>query len=108
MRILQVNTADLGGGAEAVARQLLDAYRARGHWSRLAVGVKRSDDPDIMRLPRAGEGTRVASLARRLAGDRFAHAVRDPPGLLASLRGSEDVNAPASWRVLDLAGRPRP
>ncbi len=40
MRILQVSTADKAGGAEAVAWQLFQAYRSRGHHSLLAVGLK--------------------------------------------------------------------
>src|SRR5579859_4277744 len=108
MRILQINTADVGGGAEAVARQLLEGYRSRGHWSRLAVGVKHLDDPDIVLLPRAGEGSMVSALARKVGGARLARAVADPPGVLARLRGSEDVNAPQSWRVLERFGSPAP
>lgn len=101
MRILQVNTADVGGGAEAVARQLFEGYRSRGHWSRLAVGVKYTDDPHIVALPRAGEGSLVDRAARHFAvTERVARGVRDPLSVLARLRGSEDVTADASWSML--------
>jgi hypothetical protein len=51
LRILQVNTADLGGGAEKVAWELLQAYRKRGHDSWLAVGRKSTDDPQVVKIP---------------------------------------------------------
>jgi glycosyltransferase involved in cell wall biosynthesis len=51
MRILQVSMADLSGGAEASARNLFQAYRANGHESWLAVGYKRSEDPDVFVIP---------------------------------------------------------
>ena len=52
MRILQVNTSDVGGGAEGSAWNLFQAYRKRGHESWLAVGFKRSSDPDVLEIPR--------------------------------------------------------
>src|SRR6266481_3710141 len=51
MRILQVSMADLSGGAEASARNLFRAYRASGHESWLAVGSKRTEDPDVLVIP---------------------------------------------------------
>ena len=47
IRILQVSTRDHGGGAERVAYDLFERYRALGHRSRLAVGYRRGDDPDV-------------------------------------------------------------
>jgi len=41
MRILHVSTYDQGGGAEAVACQLLDEHRRLGHDSFMVVGEKR-------------------------------------------------------------------
>ena len=55
LKILQVNTADLRGGAETVARNLHLAYRERGHVSWLAVGRAWSDDPNVWRI--GGIGT---------------------------------------------------
>ena len=49
--ILQVNSVDSGGGAANVLRNLFQAYRARGHESWLAVGVKQSDDPNVIVIP---------------------------------------------------------
>ena len=51
MRILQVSPADVvGGGAEKIAWNLFTVYRELGHDSRLAVGHKRSSDPDVHEL----------------------------------------------------------
>src|SRR6516164_2835190 len=48
LRILQVNSSDGGGGAERAAWNLFHTYRARGHKSWLAVGYKRTEDPDVL------------------------------------------------------------
>ena len=52
LSILQVSTADIGGGAEKMAWNLFQCYRARGLGSWLAVGKKRSDDPSVVLIPR--------------------------------------------------------
>src|SRR5260221_404390 len=108
MRILQVNTTDVGGGAEIVARQLFEGYRSRGHWSRLVVGVKHLNDPDVVVLPRASAQSMVRDLASAIGGERLARSLADPLSVLARVRGSEDINAPASWAVLDQFDGPRP
>jgi len=43
--ILQVSTADIGGGTEKIAWDLHQGYLSYGYHSRLAVGRKRSNDP---------------------------------------------------------------
>lgn len=50
MRILQVSTFDLGGGAEKVAWRLHKAFSRFGHKSILAVGRKFSDDPNVVEI----------------------------------------------------------
>jgi glycosyltransferase involved in cell wall biosynthesis len=52
LRILQVNTSDRSGGAQRAAWNLFQTYRARGHKSWLAVGYKRTDDLDVLVLPK--------------------------------------------------------
>src|SRR6266550_3497143 len=47
LSILQVNSVDTQGGAANVVRNLFEAYRARGHESWLAVGLKQSHDPNV-------------------------------------------------------------
>jgi glycosyltransferase involved in cell wall biosynthesis len=51
LRILQVSTSDVRGGAEKVAWDLFAAYRRLGHSSWLAVGEKRRNDPDVLLIP---------------------------------------------------------
>jgi len=53
LRILQVSTVDIAGGAERVAWNLFRGYRERGHDSWLAVGRKRGVDPDVLQIPGA-------------------------------------------------------
>ena len=89
MRILQVSTADLGGGAEAVALSLHRGLRERGHEAVLAVGFKRTQEEGVVEIPGAGS--------------RRSRALRDPGVLLDALRGREDFRFPESQRVLELA-----
>src|SRR6185369_5411676 len=50
LRILQVATSDLSGGAERSAVNLHHAFRARGNDSWLAVGSKTNADPDVFEI----------------------------------------------------------
>jgi glycosyltransferase involved in cell wall biosynthesis len=52
LKILQISTQDLGGGAEKSALFLFNEYRERGYKSWLAVGSKFSNDPDIFEIPK--------------------------------------------------------
>ena len=117
MRILQVSVADVLGGGEKVAWGLFHAYRNRGHASWLAVGAKRTADPDILRItdeqlrgPWQGlclrQRARILRLAPRWRGARpLARLVRfagDPARLLLKLRGLDDFRFPSSRRLLEL------
>jgi glycosyltransferase involved in cell wall biosynthesis len=90
--ILQVNSSDVGGGAEVVALSLHEAYRARGIDARLAVGLAQTGAEGVVQL---GSGR-----ARR------SRALRDPGVLLDFARGREDFRFPASQGVLDLPPAP--
>ena len=75
VRILQISTADRGGGAEAVALSLHRALRARGHEAWLAVGYRRTDEEGVVEIGGAGSRrgralTRSRRAARRGAGSR--------------------------------------
>lgn len=114
LRILQVNSQDLGGGAEQVAWNLFKAYQSLGHTSWLAVGAKQSQDPDVLTIPhrRLGfwawfsrEKPEFHSIKQREAtsGLNFitrvlATAIAIPEQLL----GIEDFNHPGSKRLLSL------
>lgn len=66
LNILQVNTLDLGGGAEQIARDLLQAYQAAGHQSWLAVGQKRSQDNAVIQIPIVADDSLWAQICLKL------------------------------------------
>ena len=66
LRILQVNAADIGGGAERIAWNLFRQYRARGHTSWLVVGNKHRDEPGVMAIPRLPHHSRWRRLCLNL------------------------------------------
>jgi glycosyltransferase involved in cell wall biosynthesis len=63
MHIHLISPFEIGGGAERVAKNLFDAYRALGHTSRLYVGWRQSNDPDVIELTRnPGRETKTSRL----------------------------------------------
>ena len=116
-RILQVSTFDVQGGAEKVAWSLFDAYRKRGHRSWLAVGEKRSDDPDVLLIPNRVQRGRWFTFWRYISS-RINRSIRSRPAaellsLLANgvaepargfdiYRGLEDFRFPGTSRLLAL------
>ena len=107
LRILQVNTADLGGGAERVAWNLHRTYRAQGHQTWLAVGQRYSTDKDVLPFAAQTRGVpRLRAFHRPVFGSvRAVDVVRwlsRPQGFRAWWHGEEDFEFPASWRLLDL------
>ncbi len=87
IKILQLNTKDIGGGAEKVAWNLFQTYREYGHESWLAVGKKYSDDIKVFQI----DPTDGKSFRSRL--DRNINA----------LLGRENFSFPATWRLLNRA-----
>ncbi len=117
MHILQISTADFGGGAEKSARYLFEAYRARGFKSNLAVGYKKSNDPDIIEIPRIsnhhpGEHfflrlyDQLLPLEGRIRGISYfrnwIHAFAGGWPRIETELGFEDFHYPGSWKLLDL------
>jgi glycosyltransferase involved in cell wall biosynthesis len=92
MRILQVSTFDDGGGAEAIARQLLEGFRAAGQQSWLAVGTKLGSEPAV--LPMAG--------ARPARGTFWRRGWWRLTGSTHRSRGHEKFSYPGAWGLLDL------
>ena len=90
--VLQVNSSDVGGGAEVVAHALHCSYRERGIESWLAVGRPRTGDEGVLAI---GEER-----------SRRQRALRDPGVLLDAARGREDFRFPASHHVLELPPKP--
>jgi len=117
MKILQVNTADLGGGAERVAWNLFRAYRIAGQVSWLAVGAKRSSDPDVFAIsngagrnlwPRSGvradtqrQTSKTKSRAVR-AIRRLISTIAAPHRTVDKVLGLEDFRYPGTKRLLQL------
>jgi glycosyltransferase involved in cell wall biosynthesis len=94
LSIAQVNAHAAGGGAERIARQLMRAYRERGHRSWLIVGRGAADGDDVLAFPRTGS----TGLAHLLAG---------PLRILDRHRGLETYRYPATRHMLDvLPGEP--
>lgn len=117
LRILQVSTADIAGGAEKVAWNLFTNYRKRGYAAWLAVGYKRSDDPDVFELPRLRQSVpwarpcwilhgRLAPLEGRVWGIwRLRYWLRTLAGGRPEIErelGRDDFNFPGSRRLLRL------
>ncbi len=101
MNILQVNTADRGGGAEGSARALFEAYRARGHRSWLAVGQRLSDDPDVLEIPPGVAPSAAGRLLQRLARRLRQGTGRRPAwsaGLARRLEILADPERRHAWR----------
>ena len=121
MRILQISTSDMGGGAEKVAWNLFQAYRQRGHHSWLAVGAKRSDDAEVLVIPnREPHGrwcrfwwavhTPSQTHAEQIPGarhlSRLTRALSAPGRVLDGYRGLEDSRFPGTWHLLELQPHP--
>jgi glycosyltransferase involved in cell wall biosynthesis len=120
LRILQVGTTDIGGGAATVASTLARGYRARGCEAWLAAGQKTSDDPNVFLVPdddrplyRLSGYSALQNRLRRMA-DRFpgtgcgslSRSLRlatHPRALAGRWRGQEDFEFPGTHRLLDLA-----
>ena len=118
MRILQVSTADVGGGAESIASQLLQGYRDLGHDAWLAVGSKHAPNPfvwqiphDQFRSPWAKTWKALFDHVGPLTGLPHAERMRricslalsEPGRFFGRLRGTEDFAFPATWHLAELA-----
>ena len=116
MRILTVNSADSGGGAERVGRELHQAYAAAGEDAWLAVGTKRGTDTRTVEIPnqaaRSGWARAWMGLADLLpqhgAGFHLARALREmvaePMRWSSRRRGEEDFDFPGTEQLLTLGG----
>jgi glycosyltransferase involved in cell wall biosynthesis len=111
--ILLVSTSDRAGGAEQIARSLLDGYRARGGRAALAVGTKFSRDPDVHEIPRNWLRSSLGGITRDLLDrrvrilPRITHQLSrlgDLPNEVDRRRGREPFHYPGTRRLLDLPG----
>lgn len=117
LRILQVNSSDIQGGTAKVAWNLFCAYRKRGHRSRLAVGVKRSTEPDVMVIPNDESRGRwhqfFQGISQKLLRENQETPLSHLAGILSEpirridlFRGLEDFHFPGSHRLLQLDSQP--
>jgi glycosyltransferase involved in cell wall biosynthesis len=116
--IYQVSTADKDGGAEAVAFNLFQSYRERGHVSVLAVGTKRTPDDGIVVIDNdrcRGNWARLCvGLANRMDPQRqrsgtrkflrqlISYPIGQPARWFRIMNGHEDFDYPATRHLLDL------
>lgn len=118
LNILQVSTADLGGGAERMALNLHERYIARGHDASLAVGRKSSHDQQIVQIPNAqmrsiwarfwaGASYQLHTHEHRLGSTRRLRAVTDtighPRAWLDGQLGREHFGYPGTKQLAGLA-----
>ena len=122
VRILLVSTSDRGGGAERSAWSLFKSYAAQGHKSWLAVGHKRSDDPDLILIPNESSTSRWSKMWDDM-GMRLEQKAPDSRGVyrMASVarllgnprrwidvrRGYENFHFPGTWRLFDMVDGPQ-
>ncbi len=118
LRILQVSTSDRSGGAERSAWNLFWAYREKGHKSWLAVGYKRTDDPDVLvipngdrhpsRWPYVNDGVERGFrwLEKNIRGGwrlwNYYQALKHPRQAVEQYLGLESFHHPGTWQILNL------
>ena len=122
MNILQVNTADIGGGAEKIGWDLFKAYHGLGHNSWLAVGQKKSAESNVLQIPNVVSRScwyrlwqnvhaKLCGLNLKLRGfgiwrlSRFAATVADPSKSANEFMGWENFNYPGTIQLLKLTGK---
>lgn len=122
MRVIQVSTADIGGGAERIASDLHRACRSRGIDSTLAVGHVFDDIEGTVRIP---NDEMRSAWARAVL--RFEPSLPAPPARVSDTRvlvrrtlktlaepdrawrrslGFEDFDFPGTSLIPDLGGAP--
>jgi glycosyltransferase involved in cell wall biosynthesis len=113
MKILTVNAADVGGGAEKIAHTLWSRFREAGHDSWFVVGERCGPlHPDIFELPNLQMRNPIARMLYRMEAAsshsnsaRAAHLagrLAEPRRLLSTLRGLEDFDHPGTAQLLDV------
>jgi len=117
MQILKLNTFDIGGGAEKVAWDLLQAYQAKGHYVSLAVGRKRRMSAASIVIPNKQArflltrfllriSQRLKLINTHLRGawrmSRIIDCAARPRREWELARCREDFHYPGTWRLLKL------
>ena len=117
INILQVSTSDIGGGAEKIAWDLFQSYKELGYQSTLAVGTKRSNDPNVFCIPDSEYRNPVArffiSISSHIESSMgkistiagFNEKIKlagEPRRVINRLKGHDDFDYPGSVHVLKL------
>jgi len=119
LKILHVNTVEIAGGAAAITRQLQEGYRKRGHQNWIIVADKQTQAEHVLKMNSDKYRSRwaracitAAELLNPIRG-KFPGPGRlytwlrlglgEPKRYLSILRGLEDFDYPATWRLLELA-----
>ena len=122
MKIIQISTGDIGGGAEKIARDLFQRHHLRGHDSCLTVGKKKSGDSKIIEIPPPGQFRSTYANALVNAGKKLRSSkssirsfswlcgwifdlLARPRERWENWRGIEDFNYPGSFKLLDLVSK---
>ncbi len=110
MRILQINSKDIGGGAEAIARSLVLLQRASGNEVCFAVGNLTSNLSGSIEIPNRVEIQKKPwhqtmirfseSFSAGSAGNRFFRRFANPRRMLNRFLGREDFYFPGTQKLL--------
>jgi len=112
---LQINTTDIGGGAEKIAWDLHQGYVSRGYDSWLAVGRKRSHDPTVLRIPNEAYWAFWIKFLKKISElrnpvptriRRWCSHLAKIHHRIAKTQGYENFYFPGSRRLLDLPPSP--
>ncbi len=122
MRILQISTADSGGGAEGTARDLHQYFLEQGQDALLAVGRRYREQAGVLEFPRPPASSlpgrflqSLGSVCRRLeprcrparALSRILERLAHPPRFREWWRGYEEFYYPGTEALLETLS-PRP
>ena len=117
IRVLHVNVTDLRGGTAKHTLNVHHALRRRGHSSWIVVGRRRTDEPYVLELDNDRYRSGLARLwlgahnllwpalgkfAGRPRIRELSRMIGEPARLIGVLRGREDLDFPATWRLLSL------
>lgn len=121
LTIIQISTREYGGGAEGSAWNLYNELKIRGHNSYMAVGKKKSNNPDILRIPlspKKGFLNQAIEYIRSVTESKY-HGYRNAERLrywlpyitdwrkmYYRLRGIEDCYSYGSNRIVELIKKP--
>lgn len=120
LKIIQISTMDIGGGAEKVAYELFNSYRKMDYNSKLMVGYKYSNDPDVIQIPNDVYRNSIVrywlsknNVLRPLYGkvpgaqlfNNFLCCIAEPNRFIRKSLGYEDNNFPGSNKILNLENK---